>query len=294
MTFSDDVEARPLPSAVGTPAGGRDRPGTALLRAERWVRDRKWASGLAGIIAFFLLTELIGATAISKVILPLMSTVVIQGVELLGNTRFLADSAATLEAWALGMVITVVVGVPVGLVLGSVPLVRSATRAIVEFLRPIPAVALIPLMLLILGPGLRMDLTLIVYAAIWPVLLNTIYGLDDVDPVAKDTLRAFGFGRLAVIRRVCLPAAAPFIATGIRIASAVTIIISISIGIITGRGIGGDGIGAFISDAYTAGTNDPALAAAFLTGFLGLALNALLLWGERRVLPWHRAWMGEA
>jgi NitT/TauT family transport system permease protein len=139
-----------------------------------------------------------------------------------------------------------------------------------------------------------MDLTLIVYAAIWPVLLNTVYGLDDVDPVAKDTLRAFGFGRLAVIRRVCLPAAAPFIATGIRIASAVTIIISISIGIITGRGVGGDGIGAFISDAYTAGTNDPALAAALLTGFLGLALNALLLWGERRVLPWHRAWTGEA
>jgi NitT/TauT family transport system permease protein len=314
MTFSDDIEAQPLPPTTGppvvgppaveppgvgppgvgpsAPAGQRAHPGAALLRAERWVRDRKWASGLAGVIAFLLLAELIGATAISRAVLPLMSTVVVQSAELLGNTKFLVDLAATLEAWAIGMAITVVVGVPVGLVLGSVPVVRSATRAIVEFLRPIPAVALIPLVALVIGPGLRMDLTLIVYAAIWPVLFNTIYGLDDVDPVAKDTLRAFGFGRLAVIRRVSLPAAAPFIATGIRIASSIAIILNISTGIITGR-IDGDGIGAFIADAYTAGTNDPALAAAFLTGFLGLALNALLLWGERRILPWHRAWMGE-
>lgn len=306
MTFSDDIEARPAAPEAGLPAAGRPaagrppapagwpaRPGSALARAERWVRARRWASGLAGVIAFLLLAELIGGTTISRTVLPLMSTVLLQSAQLLGNTKFLVDLAATVEAWAIGMAITVIVGVPVGLVLGSVAVVRSATRAIVEFLRPIPAVALIPLVALVIGPGLRMDLTLIVYAAIWPVLFNTIYGLDDVDPVAKDTLRAFGFGRLAVIRRVCLPAAAPFIATGIRIASSIAIILNISTGIITGR-IDGDGIGAFISDAYTAGTINPALAAAFLTGLLGLALNGLLLWGERRALPWHRAWMGEA
>ena len=122
------------------------------------------------------------------------------------------------------------VAVPAGLVLGSVPGVRAATRAMVEFLRPIPSVALIPLVALILGPGLRMNVTLIVYAAIWPVLFNTIYGLDDVDPVARETLRAFGFGRLGVIRRVNLPSASPFIATGIRLASSIAIILSIAPG----------------------------------------------------------------
>lgn len=274
------------------PPWSASRSGGRRLPATRGRRLPRWASGLLGIVAFLLLAELIGDTVIGSSTLPLASTVLAQAARLLGSTGFLTDVGATVEAWAAGMAITVGVGVPLGLVLGSVPVVRSATRSIVEFLRPIPSVALIPLVALVLGPGLRMDVTLIVYAAIWPVLFNTIYGLDDVDPVAKDTLRAFGFGRLAVIWRVCLPAAAPFIATGIRIASSIAIILNISTGIITGR-VDGDGIGAFISDAYTANAVATILAAALLAGFLGLALNALLIWAERRALPWHRAYLGE-
>jgi NitT/TauT family transport system permease protein len=249
--------------------------------------------GLIGVVAVLLAAEVLSITGvISRSALPPISTVLGQAVLLLGSTQFLGDLTATIEAWAAGLAITVAVGVPAGLVLGSVPGVRSATRAVVEFLRPIPPVALIPLVALVVGPGLRMNLTLIVYAAIWPVLFNTIYGLDDVDPVAKQTLRAFGFGRFDVIRRVCLPAAAPFIATGIRVASSIALIVSIAIGILTGR-IDGNGIGAFISDANTAGSITPVLAAALWAGALGLAFNALLLWAERRVLPWHHAYLGE-
>jgi NitT/TauT family transport system permease protein len=257
------------------------------------ISSSVWSRGLLGIAAFLCVAELLGSTGvINRSALPLMSTVLGQAFGLLGNTQFLADVAATLQAWAAGLAITVAVGVPCGLVLGSVPVVRSATRAIVEFLRPIPTVALIPLVALVLGPGLKMNITLIVYATIWPVLFNTIYGLDDVDPVAKETLRAFGFGWLAVIRRVSLPAAAPFIATGIRIASSIAIIINIVTGILTGR-IDGNGIGAFIADANTAANINSVLAAALWAGILGLALNALLLWAERRALPWHRAYLGE-
>jgi NitT/TauT family transport system permease protein len=272
MATSDEVGAAPL---------------ARRIRAS--VRTR----GLVGVVAFLCLAELLGSTGvIRRATLPLMSTVLGQAVGLLGNTQFLTDAAATIEAWAAGLAVTVAVGVPLGLVLGSVPVVRSATRAVVEFLRPIPAVSLIPLVSLVLGPGQRMNITLVVYAAIWPVLFNTIYGLDDVDPVAKETLRAFGFGRLAVIRRVSLPAAAPFIATGIRIASSITIIVSIATGVLTGR-IDGNGIGAFIADANTAGDINPVLAAAFWAGVLGLGLNELLLRAERRLLPWHRAYLGE-
>jgi NitT/TauT family transport system permease protein len=266
-----------------------------VVRGDWWYAVRTaWARGLAGVLAFLLLAEMLSRTGvISRAALPPISTVLGQAVLLLGNQQFLGDLAATIEVWAAGLAITVAVGVPLGLVLGSVPVVRSATRAIVEFLRPIPPVALIPLVALVVGPGLRMNLTLIVYAAIWPVLFNTIYGLDDVDPVAKETLRAFGFGRLDVVRRVSLPAAAPFIATGIRVASSIAIIVSIATGILTGR-IDGNGIGAFISDANTAGNINPVLAAALWAGVLGLALNALLCWAERRVLPWHHSYLGEA
>jgi NitT/TauT family transport system permease protein len=260
----------------------------------RDVLAATWARGLVGVAALLVLAEVLGRSgAINPSVLPLASTVLARAVGLAGNPRFLGDLAATIGAWAAGLAITVAVAVPSGLVLGTVPGVRTAAHAVVEFLRPIPAVALIPLAALILGPGLRMNVTLIVYAAIWPVLFNTIYGVGDVDPVAKETLRAFGFGRLDVVRRVSLPAAAPFIFTGIQVASSIAIILNIGTGVVTGR-IEGNGIGAFIADANASGGNTAlVLAAALWAGVLGLALNGLLVWSGRRMLPWHRAYLGE-
>jgi NitT/TauT family transport system permease protein len=188
----------------------------------------------------------------------------------------------------------VAVGVPLGVLLGSLPGVRDATRAIVEFLRPIPSVALILLVSLLLGPGLRMSVTLIVYGAIWPVLYNTIAGIDGVDPLAKETNLAFGFSRLATVRMVSVPSAAPFIATGIRLASAVAIILDIAAGYITGP-INGPGIGAFIAQESTgAGDLTVILAATVWAGILGLALDLLLMAAQGRLLRWHHARLGDA
>lgn len=248
----------------------------------------RWSQGLAGVAIFLAVAALLGLVIPSDV-LPPVWTVLARTAGLAGNGRFLADLAATVEAWAIGLFATVVIAVPCGVILGSLPGVRFATRAIVEFLRPIPSVALILLVSLLLGPGLRMSSTLIVYGGMWPVLYNTIGGLDDTDPVAVQTLRSFGFGRLSVIRFVSLPGAAPFIFTGIRIASAVALILDIAAGYEGGR-INGAGIGAFISDANSGPGNTPlVLAATVWAGFLGVVLNGLLVLLERRLLPWHRA-----
>jgi NitT/TauT family transport system permease protein len=240
------------------------------------------------VIAFLVIAELLGVTGvIPKSVLPLTSTVLGHVVTLLGNGRFLADLGATVEAWAVGLAITIVIGVPLGVLLGSVPGVRVATRAVVEFLRPIPSVALILLVSLWIGPGLRMSVTLIVYGAIWPVLYNTMAGLDDVDPVAKETNRAFGFSALATVRMVSLPSAAPFIATGVRLASSVAIILDIGAGYITGR-INGPGLGAFIADYSSGGGNLPIiLAATIWAGILGLVLDRAIVWAEHRLLRWN-------
>jgi NitT/TauT family transport system permease protein len=218
-----------------------------------------------------------------------MFTVLAQAVRLAGEGRFLADLGGTVQAWFLGLLLATVIGVPLGLLLGTLPGVRFATRAVVEFLRPVPSVALILLVSLVLGSGLRMTLTLITYGCLWPIMYNTMAGLDDVDPVARETLRAFGFGRLAVVWFVSLRSAAPFIATGIRIASSVALILDIGAGYVIGR-INGAGIGAFIADAASGTANIPViLAATVWAGVLGLILNAVLLLLERRLLPWHQA-----
>ena len=244
---------------------------------------------------FFVLAQVAGWTGlVPGNVLPLASTVLARTAGLAGNARFIDDLGATVEAWAIGLSLTVIVAVPLGLVLGSLPVVRVASRVVVEFLRPVPWVALVVLVSLIVGYGLRMVVTLIFCGSIWPVLYNTIAGMDDVDLVAVDTLRAFGFSRLAVIRRVSLPAAAPFIATGIRIASSIALILDIAAGYFTGQ-ISGPGIGAFIFTANSGPGNLPlVLAAATWTGLLGLVLNLALAGLERRLLPWHRASLAPA
>jgi NitT/TauT family transport system permease protein len=253
-----------------------------------------WLRGGTGVVVFVLLAEAAGRLGIiSRSALPLASSVLARVVLLAGSGRFLADFGATVEAWAVGMAVTVAVGVPLGVLLGSLPGVRAATRAIVEFLRPIPSVALILLVSLLLGPGLRMSVTLIVYGAIWPVLYNTIAGIDDVDPLAKETNRAFGFSPAATVRMVSLPSAAPFIATGIRLASAVAIILDIAAGYITGP-INGPGIGAYIAQESTGATDlTVILAATVWAGILGLALDLILMGAQRRLLRWHHARLGE-
>lgn len=272
------------PTAAAGSAGGGGRPS----RAGRWLR------GVAGIVVLALLVEAAQwLGVISRSALPLASSVLWRAVLLAGNGPFLASLGATLEAWAAGLAVTVAAGVPLGVLLGSLPGVRVATRAIVEFLRPIPSVALILLVSLLLGPGLRMEATLIAYGAVWPVLYNTIAGIDDADPVARETHRAFGYSKLQEVWMVSLPSAAPFIGTGIRLASSVALILDIATGYITGA-INGPGLGAYIAQESTgAGDLTIILAATAWAGLLGLALDLLLTVLQRRLLRWHHARLGE-
>jgi NitT/TauT family transport system permease protein len=190
-------------------------------------------------------------------------------------------------AWAEAMAVTVAIAVPAGAVLGMLPRVESALRPVIEFLRPLPSVVLVPLVLLIVQDDVGTEVVVIVFAAVWPVLINTVYGLREVDPEAKETLRSFGFGPLAVTWRVSLPSAAPFIATGVRLASSVAIILDIGAGYITGR-ISGPGLGAFIADYSSGAGNLPIiLAATIWAGILGLVLDRAIVWAEHRLLRWN-------
>ncbi|MEU3514547.1 ABC transporter permease [Streptomyces sp. NPDC006654] len=241
--------------------------------------------GLLGAAAAFGICEAVSrAGIVRRSYLPPASEVLVRAVRLAGDRDFLDGIGVTLRAWALGLGLACALAVPLGLLLGTVPVVEAATRAVLEFLRPLPSVALIPLVSLLLGSGTRTEVTLIAYASLWPVLFNTVHGLGETDPLARDTLRAFGFGRLAVLLRVELPATAPFIAAGVRISAAVALIVAVATEILSGFG---QGLGIFIAQAQTAtdGTRD-VLAGVVWAGVLGLAINGVLVGAERRLFAW--------
>ncbi|MBO3746759.1 ABC transporter permease [Streptosporangiaceae bacterium NEAU-GS5] len=248
------------------------------------TRVIRGAIGVAGLLA---VAELAGRTGLlDPAVVPLTSTVVSDTVGLAVDSEFLTDVSFTLIVWAVGLGLASLLAVSAGMLLGSLPRAESAVRPVLEFLRPIPSVALIPLVTLVVASDAWMKITVVVYAAMWPVLINTMYGLREVDPLAKETLRSFGFGRLDVLRRVSLPSAAPFVGTGIRLAASVALIVAISAELLSG---GAGGIGVYIIKAGSADRVDLMLAAAMWAGVLGLIVNSVLVRGQRRLFRWHEA-----
>lgn len=246
----------------------------------------RWIRGLVGLIGFLALWELVSRTGLVRAeFLPPPSQVGVRLVELTVDQGFVADVVATVLAWAIALVIATVVAVPVGLVLGQLPLLRRCTQSLVEFLRPIPSVALIPLVLILLGDGPQSKITLAVYAAVWPILFNTVYALGEIDPQRIEAARSFGLGRGAVLRRVALPSAAPFVMTGIRLSAAVALIVVVTTELIAG-GRGG-GLGQFIGVSRSGGgAMDVVLAGALTAGIIGYLVNLGLESAQRRWLGW--------
>jgi NitT/TauT family transport system permease protein len=244
--------------------------------------------GVIGACAAMALAEaVIRLGIIDSEVVPPISVVLLRSVTMAGDPVFLANLADTVLAWLVGLALAVVVAVVVGVVLGSVPWLSTPSQIVVEFLRPIPSVALIPLAILLFGSETEMKVSLIFYAATWPILLNMLYGLRDVDPVAKDTMRSFGFGPLSVLWWVSLPSLAPFVATGVRVAAGIALVVVVSAELLSG---GMSGLGTFLIAAGSAGGNtDVTLAGAVWAGALGLIVNTLLVRAERSAFRWHFA-----
>ncbi len=251
----------------------RPRAGTATVR------------GVIGLVGFLVVGEVVGRSGLTRPeFLPPSSTVLARLVGLLADGSFLADVVATVLAWAISLAVALAIALPVGLLLGSVPVVRTATRALVEFLRPIPSVALIPLAVVLIGQGPGSKIALAVYAAVWPILFNTIYAISEVDPLLRETATAFGVGRGRILVEVVLPSIAPFVLTGVRLAAAIALILVVSTELLVG---GARGIGEFIAQAGSGGGRmDLVLAATIVAGLVGLVANAAFEAVDRRWLRW--------
>ena len=243
-----------------------------------------WAQPAIAVACALALWELlVRAGVLSDTSFPPMSETLAELFRQLGEGDFWSAVANTLQGWALGLGLAVLVAVPLGILVGSSQLLYRALRVPIEFLRPIPSVALIPLAVLVYGTGLESKVFLAVFASFWPLFVQTLYGVQDTDPVVIDTARSFGLGRFERLWRIRLPSAVPYIATGVRISSAVALILSVTAELV----IGSAGLGRSISVAQAGGAIDVMYALIIATGLLGWALNLLATRGERRVLHWH-------
>jgi ABC-type nitrate/sulfonate/bicarbonate transport system permease component len=236
------------------------------------------------VISVLALWELVvGIGLLNEDHVPSMSATVAELAELLGDADFWSALGSTLEGWALGLGIAAVLAIPLGILIGSSATAYRSVRFLVEFLRPIPSVALVPLAVLIYGVGLESKVFLAAFASFWPLFVQTLYGVQDVDPVATDTARSFGLNRFERLYKITLPSAVPYIATGVRISSSVALILAVTAEIV----IGSAGLGREINVARSSGAVELMYALIITTGLLGWLLNIATTQAERRVLHWH-------
>ncbi|MFJ6895381.1 ABC transporter permease [Streptomyces hokutonensis] len=248
------------------------------------------ALGAAGLAAFLALGEVVPRVGIVKeAYFPPTSRIASALRDELTDSAFWSALGDTLTGWALGLAIAVGAGIVAGVLLSVVPYLREATASTIEFLRPIPSVALIPLAVLLYGTELRSVLLLVVYASFWQILIQVLYGVQDVDPVAEETARSYGLGTWARVRHVLWPSALPYVMTGVRLAAAVALILTITAELV----IGAPGLGATIMVAQSSQAVPEMYALIVVTGLLGLVINVGARTVERRALAWHQSVRGE-
>jgi len=204
--------------------------------------------------------------------------------DLLGSSRFWTAVGQTLSVALIGWAIAAVIGVLLGMLIGTIPLLEHASSVLVEFGRSFPMVAILPIVILIMGANARMEIFLVALSCFWPVLVQTIYGVRRLDPAVVDTVQVFRIPTLLRVRRVLLPAAMPFISTGLRVASSIAILVAIGIEILTQT----PGIGRQITLAQETAHWDVAFAYLFFAGLLGWAIAGGLSAAESRALRWNR------
>lgn len=203
--------------------------------------------------------------------------------DLLLTSEFWGFVLSTTRTWLLGLAIATLAGIAAGLAVGLTPGARTYTHSTIEFLRPIPSVALIPGIILLFGSRYQSGVVLITYAAFWQVLLQMLYGLADIDSVARDTARSFRFSKFGYVRHVAWPTLLPFLFTGVRLAAAMALVLAVTAEMV----IGSQGIGRGIVVAQASNATVEAYAYVLVAGVMGVAINLAARALERRILRWH-------
>lgn len=271
--------------------GETESTGLGTRRIRRSGRGpRKIVWGATGIIGFLVAWQLVPTLGLmNPQYLPPATDVIAEVGNELRDLEFWRNIGRTMTAWGVGLLIAAVLATLLGTVIGLVTFLRRATHSTVEFLRPIPSVALIPLAILIYGIQLQAALVIIVFASFWQVFVQVLYGVADIDAVARDTARSFGLSRGSRFRHLIFPSSLPYLMTGIRLAATVALILAIT----AEMTIGNPGLGNSLIVARSAGDWVRVYALVVVTGMLGLIVNLIFRVIEHRSLSWHQSVRGE-
>lgn len=181
-----------------------------------------------------------------------------------------------------GFLLAAVVALPIGMLIGHLPLIRALLDPTLQLLRPVPVTAWLPLSMIVFGLGPRSAFFLVALGAFYPILVNTIFGVRSVDTRLFEAAAMLGSTPAMIFPRVVLPAALPGIFTGLRLGLGFAWVV-IVVGEMTGVQTG---LGAMIMDARQLSRTDIVIAGMIVIGLLGFLSDQAVQWLGRRLLRW--------
>ncbi|PWK75075.1 NitT/TauT family transport system permease protein [Streptomyces sp. CG 926] len=286
------ADAALAPQVPAFPGAGR---GTAHGRRHAPSPLRKAAGALgrglratvlrsAALVALLVLWETAPRLGlVDATFLPPVSEVATAWWDLLGNGQLGQHTRASLARSFGGFAIAVVVAVPLGLLIGWYRPVAAFLGPLLEVFRNTAALALLPVFVLLLGIGETSKVSIVVYACLWPVLLNTISAVGNADPTLVRLARSMDLSTPRLFQKVILPSSVPAVFTGIRLAGAVSILVLVAAEMIGAKA----GLG-YLINASQYNFAIPQMYAGIVTiSAVGVAFNQLLVTIERRLSTWR-------
>jgi NitT/TauT family transport system permease protein len=243
---------------------------------------------LLTLAVMFVVWEIVARAFFPVYILPPPSTIFAALFRVVADGTIIEPVATSVRRALVGYLLAVALAIPAGMLTGWWKLADHTIGSVFELLRPIPAVALIPLAVIWLGYGEEAKYAIIAYAAFFSVYINTHAGVRNVDPLHVRVMRIYGNGTRDILTKVVLFSMLPYVFTGLRYSAAVALILLVSAELVGGQSGGQGGLGFYLSQQQAFLQVPEMFSAIFLFGGMGFAANLLLLAIERRVIRWRQ------
>jgi ABC-type nitrate/sulfonate/bicarbonate transport system permease component len=269
-------------------ARAAQRPG----RLRRFLSSDRVASvvlGTTGVVVAICLLELMTkAGFVQSRDVPPAFDIIRQFFDNLATSHFWHVIGETMYQFSIGLAIAIVIGVPLGLAIGASELMWHALRPTIEFLRPVPPVAFLALLLLLYGPTAKSAIILVVLGSVWVLMIQAIYGMRDRDEVMRLTATSLGLGWWRRLTSVTIPSVLPYLATGLRLGVAYALIACISAEIL----VSSPGLGAETWLDVENGATLLAYSYILAAGLIGYLFYVISVRLEMHFLRWHPSQRG--
>ncbi len=261
------------------------------IREEGWLKKRIWS--IIGLLcfagAFFVWEGLSTARILNPITFPLPSIIFSDFIEYFSEGELPVQVVQTFYRMFLGYVLAMATAIPLGILMGYTKFFYNLLEPVIEFLRPLPPPAIIPVLMVLMGTGDDMKIIVIFFGCFFPIIVNTMDGVLSTDPVLVNTAHSYQMSTGKIMRRIILPSTSPYIMSGMRVALPMALIMAITAEILGG---GRNGVGFFINWHYQSFHYSTMFAGIILIGIINYLLNFIFKKIENKYMAWNLGYIG--